>query len=148
VDRPWNNIVLAFDFTAPTLLTVGDIIAQLRTQALAEYTVPLSVRLYEARVWELTGANVALEIYSCTQPTISAVTAVLTEHDQPGRNHWACCGLVWPKSHQQEPLGANQLGAVVIGINTVAATSTLRLHLKLAWRAEQQSLPTRLNGTA
>lgn len=145
VDRPWNNLVVAFDVTAPGNITVGQVITALRAQALAGTTsIPIEVRLMEVRAWELTGANLGLQIFSCTQPTTSGVSAVKTEHDQPGRNHWACCGMSWPKSHQSEPLGSNQLDAVVLGLSTVAATADIRVHLSLVWRTQEVPVPTAL----
>lgn len=145
VDRPWNSCTVVLDLTAPGNITVGTVITGLRTQVLNGVdTPPLEVRLRAIHVWELGGANVALEAYSLTQPTTSGVSAVLTQHDEPGRNHWACCSLVWPRSHQMESLGSNQLDAVVAAVRTAAVTAFLRVHVTLTWRTEQSVVPTRL----
>lgn len=141
VDRPWNSVVLSFNSASPGNIPVTVVRDAFRTQVGAGTTTPaIEFRFIQLRAWELTGANLGVQIFdldtASTQPH-------RTQHDEPGRNHWATCGLQWAVSQQVNTFDDASTTNIATVFTSVSAPSIL-IHLHILWRFAGAPAPTKL----
>lgn len=134
VELPWNTITLTFEPDVGTgtsfELTIADVYV-----ALGEFYAPTAnyeIRILEARLWEISGKAMGVDFLTLDTPTGATLK---TQDDIPGRNHWARCGFVWPRSHQNLPLFEDETAIIRV---TAPADSDILIHLNILWRLAVQ----------
>lgn len=139
VDRPWNSVVLSFSVTTGGNLPVTTVRDAFRAQVGSGTTTPaLEFRFLQFRAWELSGQNLAVQIYDLdngTQPH-------RTQHDEPGRNHWATCGLQWAVNQQMFTF-ADTSATVIATLESTGTTINALVHLHILWRFQGNPAPTK-----
>lgn len=141
VDRPWNSVVLSFNTTASGNITVAVVRDAFRTQVGSGTTTPaMEFRFIQLRSWELSGSNLGVQIYDLDA---SVIQPHRTQHDEPGRNHWATCGLQWAVSQQVNTFDDSSTTNIASVFTNVAAGNIL-IHLHLLWRFSGTPVPTKL----
>lgn len=140
VDRPWNSVVLSFSTTTGGNIPVTTVRDAFRAQVGAGTTTPaLEYRFLQFRAWELSGQNLAVQIFDLdngTQPH-------RTQHDEPGRNHWATCGLQWAVSQQMNTF-EDSSATIIATLQSNATTINALVHLHILWRFSGPPAPTKL----
>jgi len=140
VDRPWNSVVLSFSTAAAGTIPVTTVRDAFRTQVGAGTTTPaMEFRFLQFRAWELSGQNLAVQIFDLdngTQPH-------RTQHDEPGRNHWATVGLQWSVSQQMNTFDDSSQ-TLIATIQSNATTINALVHLHIMWRFMGAPAPTNL----
>jgi len=99
----------------------------------------MEFRFLQFRAWELSGQNLAVQIFDLdngTQPH-------RTQHDEPGRNHWATVGLQWSVSQQMNTFDDSSQ-TVIATIQSNASTINALVHLHIMWRFMGAPAPTNL----
>lgn len=139
VDRPWNQCVLAFTSTTTGNIPVSVVNTAFQTQVGAGTMTPaLDFRFMQLRAWELSGANLAVQIYDLETQTSDPHR---TQHDEPGRNHWATCGLQWANPQQMVTF-ASTSSTNIATIASSATTVQVLIHLHIMWRFTGPPKPT------
>jgi hypothetical protein len=88
------------------------------------------------RAWETTGANLASTIKDLTNGNDHH-----TMHDEPGRNHWSCVGLLWSSTQQQITLDDASTSIVATVVSSSDAAQAV-LHFHIQWRFAGRPQPT------
>jgi len=141
VDRPWNSVVLSFNAAAAGNLPVTVVRDAFRAQVGAGSTTPaIEFRFIQLRSWELSGANLGVQIFDLDP---SSAQPHRTQHDEPGRNHWATCGLQWAVSQQVNTFDDSSTTNIA-SIFTSADTPNILIHLHILWRFSGTPAPTKM----
>jgi hypothetical protein len=142
VDRPWNSVVLSFNAAAAGNISVTVVRDAFRAQVGAGTTTPaIEFRFIQLRAWELSGANLGVQIYDLDS---SSFEPHRTQHDEPGRNHWATCGLQWAVNQQMNTFDDSSLTNIA-AVSTSATTANILVHLHILWRFSGTPAPTKLH---
>lgn len=140
VDRPWNSVVLSFSTATIGTIPVTTVRDAFRAQVGAgTTTLALEFRFLQLRAWELSGQNLAVQIFDLdngTQPH-------RTQHDEPGRNHWATCGLQWSVSQQMNTFDDSSQ-TLIASIQSTGTTINALIHMHILWRFAGQPAPTEI----
>jgi hypothetical protein len=104
------------------------------TNQIASATVQPGIlyRFLQVRAWELSGADIALSIFDFQAG--GDTSAVRTQHDQSGRNHWARVGCAWPTTQQNDVCLSVNTTKNLFLIESGATSPNVRVHLHLLWR--------------
>lgn len=141
VDRPWNSVVLSFSTTTTGLIPVTTVRDAFRAQVGAGTNTPaMEFRFLQLRAWELSGLNLAVQIFdldAATQPHRS-------QHDEPGRNHWATCGLQWAVSQQTNTFDDSSTTNIA-QLQSSGTTINGLIHLHILWRFAGAPQPTKMS---
>jgi len=141
VDRPWNTVVVSVPVIASGDLSVGIVYTAFNAQVADGNGPSVDFRFRELRAWELSGGNLGVEIYDLANVAANAAEPIRTQHDEPGRNHWASVGLRWPASAANNVYHATSTNSVIANIET-SGNNTL-VHVHLLWRFTGTPRPTR-----
>jgi len=141
VDRPWNSVVLSFSTTTGGNIPVTTVRDAFHAQVGAGFSTPvMEFRFLQFRAWELSGQNLAVQIFDLdngTQPH-------RTQHDEPGRNHWATCGLQWAVNQQMNTFeDSNQ--TIIATLQSSGEEINALVHLHILWRFAGPPAPTKLS---
>lgn len=129
VDRPWNSVVLAINATSPGVVTVANLAPVLRSQLALPTGGSLELRFQSLKAWDLTGGRLGVSIFDFEGQTHR------TQHDEPGRNHWASCSLVWSSALTANTLPETVTVAVFqYSTSTTATPLSTLFHIHLLWR--------------
>jgi len=151
VVSPWNNIVAELGFTAaqapspaPYLLTSEKIGEAIKDQVALLPTVTLEMRIFDIRVWNVSGGGVTLQVLDLQNVGAAAVYE-RTLFDFPGRNHWARVGWRWSVADRSDVKLETQ---EVVARIKVASQEKAIVYVGVVWRPtatvtreETQSLP-------
>lgn len=138
VDRPWNNVVVSLTAITNGNLTVGTLSNAFNSQVGAGTNTPsMEFRVRELRAWETTGSNIAATILDLVSSNDHR-----TQHDEPGRNHWASVGLQWSNPQQQLTITSSDVNKILAKINSSNATIAAVLHVHIQWRFGGSPVPT------
>lgn len=148
VDRPWNNATVSFQADTPGVLNVETFTAAFINQVATPGLENLfDFRLQELRAWEISGTNLAADIYDLDAADRTASGEIPTVHrsqrDEPGRNHWASVGLKWSASQTNNTL-LSGTAVDIASFATGSSTPDIRIHLKILWRFHRDVGPAKL----
>lgn len=140
VDRPWNSVVLSFSTASAGIIPVTTVRDAFRTQVGAGTTTPaLEFRFLQFRAWELTGQNLGVQIFDLD----AGAQPHRTQHDEPGRNHWATCGLQWSVNQQMNTFEDSSQQTIAT-VSTSGTAVNVLIHLHILWRFYGSPSPTKL----
>lgn len=147
VDRPWNQVVLAFTVTTPGSVTIGAITTAFNAQVGAGTVTPtMDFRFRRVTAWETSGANLGLQINDLVQADVDPFR---TAHDEPGRNHWACCSLMWSSAGSSAVFTSATAGTGnILSVLSSGSSASILVHLELLWRFSGAVAPTNTAVTA
>jgi hypothetical protein len=142
VTNPWNTITLVFTAQNDSTLYVDDIYRSLADsiglpvspEQLGSLVV--NFRILQYRCWETLGNALQVTANELTSDDHETLRIINTQTDEPGRNHWARLGYIWPKSHQNKVMDVSADATVSSPILT-ARTSTagqILLHINILWK--------------
>jgi len=138
VDRLWNSVVLAFSTGTTGNIPVTTVRDAFRAQVGAGSNTPaMEFRFLQLRAWELSGLNLAVQIFDLD----ANVQPHRTQHDEPGRNHWATCGLQWSVSQQTNTFDDSNTTNIAV-ISSSSTDVNVLIHLHILWRFAGQPAPT------
>jgi hypothetical protein len=95
----------------------------------------LEFRFLQLRAWELSGANLAVQIND-----LAGAEVHRSQHDEPGRNHWATCGLQWAVDKQTNTFDDNA-STIIATVSSSADDVNVLVHLHMLWRFQGQPAP-------
>jgi hypothetical protein len=98
-------------------------------------TPALEFRFLQFRAWELSGANLAVQINDLAGQEVHR-----SQHDEPGRNHWATCGLQWAVDKQTNTFDDNA-NTVIATVSSSADNVNVLVHLHMLWRFQGTPAP-------
>lgn len=143
--QPWNSLRLYFESSFPT--TGGDVTTDsVRALFCEQLDLPLEwldtksieFQVRSVRAWNLSSANLSLTANSFINVTqangVTRISNLMTIADEPGRNHWAKVGYVWPSSHQKVVFTSNFTPAATLFRITTEQDSQIVVHLDILWR--------------
>lgn len=136
VDRPWNQVTLSFKANAGNI-TVATISAAFNAQVgSGDLTPAMEFRFKSLRAWELSGGDIGVTIKDFLGNDDHH-----TQHDEPGRNHWACVSLVWAASQTNNTYPSTSADVIAIGTSN-ATTPNITYHVNILWRFGGNPAPT------
>lgn len=140
VDRPWNQVVLSFNTSTNGNIAISTISGAFNAQVGAGADTPImEFRLKSLRAWEKSGANLAVTIKD-----LLGTDDHHTQHDQPGRNHWACASLVWAASQTNNTFPSTST-EIIATLETNVETPNITIHCNILWRFANNPVPTAQN---
>lgn len=147
VQAPWWAVTVSNQFKSDGAVTEGNIYSGLIRQANFPTGSDIVFRVLKARVWDVGGAKLTFCPCDLLTPGPEAAQQYIGRfEDAPGRNHWACAGYVWPKSHQAQCIPAKSAADKAYAIFYIAtqsgATTSVVAHVDILWRFAGQSLPS------
>jgi hypothetical protein len=133
--------VLSFNATTPGNIPVTVVRDAFRTQVGSGTTTPtIEFRFLQLRAWELTGSNLGVQIFDLD---INLAQPHRTQHDEPGRNHWATCGLQWAVSQQVNTFPDGDTTNIASVFSSGTAVNIL-IHIHILWRFAGNPAPTKI----
>lgn len=140
VDRPWNSAVITMPLSTLGNVTVALVNSAFNDQIGSITTTPgILYRFQQVRAWELSGADISLSILDFGNGGDTA--AIRTQHDQSGRNHWACVAEMWPITQQNDVVLSTNTTRNLFVLESGATTANVRVHLHLLWRVSGTAQP-------
>lgn len=139
VDRPWNSAVLVMPLTTLGNVTVELVTSAFQTQIAAVTTPGVLFRFLQVRAWELSGADISLSLLDLGSG--GDTLAIRTQHDQPGRNHWARVGEMWPTTQQNDVVASTNSTRNLFVLQSGATSANVRVHLHILWRYSGTASP-------